>query len=279
MKTKLFIPIILLVLISLGGNMTAQAQAVTNTPTPTPSETPATVEPFEIETVYALVNVPDRGVVNIRSGPGREFARLGAFGAQQIDIELTGRTFGTFPRVWYQVRRTGGGTGWVGGYYLTEYVEPAMFCKDERAAQVVKDLGQAFIDKDGESLAQLVSPLHGMTVRLFRRGVAINYLWYAPVLFKSNYPVDWGLSRGSLKPNVAPFPDAFTPPMEEVFTSDYEMNCNDASMVSAAGVPAWPAEYSTINFYEVHGENTGSWLVGVDYFDKDPYIFAIIYFP
>lgn len=245
---------------------------------PTPTSQPAPI--------FALVNVPDKGVVNLRSGPGREYARVGALSAQQVDVPLTGNSAGEFPKVWYEVRRTGGGTGWVGGYYVTEYRSSADFCADARAKAQVEAFGKAFIEQDGETLGQLVSPLHGMTVRLFRNGTAVNYLWYAPVLFKSDYRVNWGAPAGSLKPVVDAFPDAFTPRLQTVFKSAYTLACNDASMVSARGVSPWPPEYANINFYAVTQpassdgkEKTSTWLIGVDYVDGAPYIFAIIYFP
>ncbi|MEJ5224955.1 MAG: hypothetical protein WHV44_10915, partial [Anaerolineales bacterium] len=188
--------------------------------------------------------------------------------------------------VWYEVRRTGGGTGWVGGYYVTEYRAPKDFCADAAPKELIKTFGQAFIAQDGETLGKLVSPLHGMTVRLFRNGTAVNYLWYAPVLFKSDYRVNWGAPHGSLKPVVAAFPDAFTPRLQSVFKSEYTLACNDAAMVSSPGVSPWPPEYANINYYAVTKpasadgkEKASTWLIGVDFVDGEPHIFAIIFFP
>ncbi len=274
MRYKLLLALVLLSLIGLLAWAPAPARADSAAPTPTPAP------------VFALVNVPDKGVVNLRAGPGREYARVGALSAQQVDVPLTGRVAGEWPKVWYEVRRTGGGTGWVGGYYVTEYRAPQDFCADDAPRALIKTFGQAFIAKDGETLGKLVSPLHGMTVRLFRNGTAVNYLWYAPVLFKSDYRVNWGAPTGSLKPVVAAFPDAFGPRLQAIFQSDYSLSCNDASMVSAPGVSPWPPEYANINFYAVTKpasadgkEKASTWLIGVDYVDGNPHIFAIIFFP
>lgn len=275
MKARLTLAMIALVLMIAMATAPAPALAEATTATPT---APAPM--------FALVNVPDKGVVNLRSGPGREHARVGALSAQMVDVPLTGNVAGEWPRVWYEVRRTGGGVGWVGGHYVTEYRSPADFCADARAKTLVETFGKAFIEQNGETLGKLVSPLHGMTVRLFRTGTAVNYLWYAPVLFKSDYRVNWGAPSGSLKPVVGAFPDAFTPRLQSVFKSAYTMACNDASAVSSPGVSPWPPEYANINFYAVTQpasadgkEKPSTWLIGVDYVDGVPYIFAIIFFP
>lgn len=274
MRYKLLLPVVLLTLLGLLALLPAPARADAATPTPTPAP------------VFALVNVPDKGVVNLRSGPGREYARVGALEAQMVDVPLTGKVAGEWPKVWYEVRRTGGGSGWVGGYYVTEYRAPKEFCADAAPKELIKSFGQAFIAQDGETLGKMVSPLHGMTVRLFRNGTSVNYLRYAPVLFKSDFQVNWGAPSGSLKPVIGAFPDAFTPRLQAVFKSEYTLKCNDASMVSSPGVSPWPPEYANINYYAVTQpasadgkEKASTWLIGVDYVDKKPSIFAIIFFP
>jgi len=248
-------------------------------PTPTPITAPA-------PKVYALVNVPDRGILNIRADAGVQYARVGAFGPQQKNIQLTGRTSaGTFPRVWFEVKRSGNRYGWIGGYYVTEYVAPDVFCRDEAAKKLIDDFAKAAAAKDGDKLAPMVSPLHGMTVRLFRTGTAITYLKFVPNLFLSDYIVDWGHAPGSNPKVVAPFPDAFAARLQDVFGGTYEMSCNDASVTGVTIPPAWPAEYATINYYAVYKPlaagakvSERTWLVGVDYWDGAPHIFAIINF-
>jgi hypothetical protein len=240
----------------------------------------------QVAPAYAIINVPENGVLSIRSGPGRSFSRVGGFGATQRDVPLTGAASGKFPRVWYQVLRTGGGSGWIGGCCVTEYHAPQDFCADSRARAQVDAFGQAFILQDGESLGKLVSPLHGMTVRLFREGTAVNYLWYAPGLFASTYPVDWGKPPGGTTTVVAAFPEAFTPPLQRVFQGEHQFYCDDASSANSPGVPAWPPEYANVNYYAVHQPasadgtvKASTWLIGVDYVNGAPYIFAIIQFP
>jgi hypothetical protein len=106
-----------------------------------------------------------------------------------------------------------------------------------------------------------------------------------PNLFLSDYVVNWGHAPGSNPDVKAAFPDAFGPRLQEVFGGTYEMKCNDATMTGMKIPSPWPAEYSTINYYAVYKPlasgatvSERTWLVGVDYWDSAPHIFAIINF-
>ncbi|RME91621.1 MAG: SH3 domain-containing protein [Anaerolineae bacterium] len=276
-----------------GGTLTARAENPTATPSPsgtpaasptptptfTPSPTPEPVKPVG----WALVNVPPRGVLRMRSWAGTEYRIVGALAPQQKDVPLTGVTWGERPRIWYQVRRSGGGVGWISSYYVVEYVPPADFCRDTRVEALLTDLTTAIKNEDGEALSALVSPMHGMTVRLAPKGVSVNYLRYVPYLFTSTYPVNWGRPSAASSAVIAPFKDAFGPRLQAVFGTAYEKSCNDASKVSGVEQP-WPEEYANVNFYTLYvppkeGESTGrAWLVGVDYVDGKPYVFALLYY-
>ncbi len=289
MKRLLTIPLLAFALLAAlyGGASTALAESPTATPpptetatvTPTPSPTPKPVKPVG----YALVNVPPRGVLRMRSWAGTEYRIVGALAPQQKDVPLTGVTWGERPRIWYQVRRSGGGVGWISSYYVIEYVPPDDFCRDDRVDALLKDLTAAITNKDGDALSALVSPMHGMTVRLSPKGVAVNYLHYTPYLFTSTYPLNWGIPSAASRAVVGAFKDAFGPRLQAVFGAEYEKHCNDAGKISSVSQP-WPEEYANVNFYTLYvppkeGESAGrAWLVGVDYVDGEPYVFALLYY-
>ncbi len=271
-----------------GGPVTPPPPTATATPlsTATLPGTPSssqTATPFPL--TYALVNVPERGTLHMRSRPDIQSRIVGALAAQQKNIPLTGRTFGTMPRLWYEVRRSGGGTGWISSYYVVEYVPPDAFCRDERVRPVIEALTNAIKNLDGKTFASLVSPMHGVTVRLTAKGTPYNFLeQYARYLFWSTYPIPWGKVSAGGKSLTGSFKDVVTPRLQEVFSASYQLFCNDASMLRGVLSP-WPVEYQNVNFYTVFKPETQSgaanwqaWLVGIDYVQQKPYLYALIYY-
>lgn len=261
-----------------------QTPAVTPsiTVTPTPVFTPtATLIPL----TYALVNVPDKGTLHMRSRPDIQSRIVGALAAQQKNIPLTGRTFGTMPKIWYEVRRSGGGTGWISSYYVIEYIPPDAFCRDERIRPLIENLASAVKNLDGAGFARLVSPMHGVTVRLTAKGTPYNFLeLYARYLFWSTYPIPWGKVAPGGKLLIGSFKNLVTPRLKEVFDASYELYCNDASKLAGYLSP-WPVEYQNVNFYTVFKPESKAgagdwraWLVGIDYVNRQPYLYALIHY-
>lgn len=267
---------------TLTPTFTPSAPALTATPGGTPQPTPtATLVPL----TYALVNVPDRGTLHLRSRPDIESRIVGALAAQQRNIPLTGRTFGTIPRIWYEVRRSGGGTGWISSYYVVEYVPSEAFCRDERVKTLLAELTTSVKNLDGALLARLVSPMHGVTVRLSAKGTPYNFLeLYARYLYWSTYPIPWGKVGPGGKALTGSFKSLVTPRLQEVFGAQVELYCNDASRLSGYAQP-WPPEYQNVNFYTVFRAESKpgagdwrAWLVGVDYVNRQPYLYALIHY-
>ncbi|MBN1303031.1 MAG: hypothetical protein JXA13_01245 [Anaerolineales bacterium] len=264
--------------------------ATTPSPTATPEvTTTATLEAVVTSTptsniVYALVNVPDKGVLSIRGGPGTDYIRVGGLEPNQIGIKLTGRIAGEKPRNWYEIQRSETATGWITSYYVIEYVESEAFCKDERVEELIESLEKSITDEDGRLLRKLVSPMHGVTIRLWRDGVPINILWYAPGLYLSDYPIQWGYDPGSYHGNYGAFSEEVYPELKDVFSSKYDLYCNDASKIDNTD-DAWLPQYENINYYTVYRPETTTgagdwraWMVGVDYVDGKPSLFALIHF-
>jgi uncharacterized protein YraI len=254
----------------------------TNTPTATASVT--TTPTPEPNYVYALVNVPDKGVLSVRGGPGTNYRRVGGLAPNQIGIELTGHIAGEKPHNWYEIQRSETATGWITSYYVIEYVEPDTFCKDERPKTVIGDLAKSIEGGDGRLLSTLVSPMHGVTIRLWRDETDINILYYAPNLYDSDYPINWGNAPGTTKDVFGIFDKTVYPYLDNVFGSTYEVYCNDDSKVTNIDQP-WLPQYENINYYTVYRPETKAgegdwqaWLVGFDYVNGKPYLFALIHF-
>jgi hypothetical protein len=254
--------------------------------TAAPSATPAgTATPTGAPSgPYAVILVGAGDVLNIRSGPGSDNALVGTFPPSATNILRTGPSTTAGGVLWFQVQNPGGGTGWVNARYLTEYVPHATFCADAHVNNLVASLGHALAISDGPGLASLVSPAHGMDVRLYHNGKVINYdPDHAAFVFSSSYEVDWGASPGSGEPTVGAFHVKVLPGLQEVFTASYTLSCDTVQTGGASYDTSWPADYANVNFYSVYKPGPAGheldWrtiLVGVEYVNGQPYVFSLI---
>jgi hypothetical protein len=187
---------------------------------------------------------------------------------------------------WVEVQNPGGGTGWVNAAFLTEYVPPATFCADGRISSLITSLDKAFTTPDGALLYTLVSPAHGMTVYLWRNGNGITFdRDHARWVFDSTYSHAWGMAPGSGLETNGSFHEAVLPKLQEVFNASYSLTCNSLGTAPQYGLTPWPEIYANVNYYTVFKPGTAGvdldwryWLVGVEFVQGQPYVFALIHF-
>jgi hypothetical protein len=228
--------------------------------------------------------VVSNDVLNIRSGPGADNAKVGSFAPTATNVMRTGPSSTTLDgSLWVQVQNPGGGTGWVNSYFLTEYVSPSTFCADAKVTTLISNFVSAMKNSDGEMLAGLVSPVHGMLVNLWRGGITIPFFpEYARWMFTSTYSHNWGPDGARGEDAIGSFHEVVLPKILEVLNATYTTTCNDASHTGAILEP-WPATYANIGFYSLYKPGTPGvdldWrttLVGVEYVQGQPYVFAVI---
>lgn len=188
--------------------------------------------------------------------------------------------------LWVEVQRPGG-TGWVNSHYLTEYVSSSAFCANAQVTSLISDLKSALLNSNGDALASLSSPLHGLDLRLWRYGTLVNYdREHAKFLFESTFQVNWGPAPGSGDNTIGSFAQAVLPKLTEVFGASYELHCNDALDLATFSLQPWPPEYANVNFYAVHKPGTETyggldwrtWFAGVEFSGGRPYLFSLIHF-
>jgi len=280
---------------------TAAAVPVTGLPTPsttptaslptalpaTPTTAPSPADSLPLSATpgpqYAVVLVGTGDSLNIRSGPGAANALIGSFPAGTANVIRTGPSTQADGETWVQVQAPSGGTGWVAARFLTEFVPQATFCADGRVNALLTGLANAVTASDGSALAGLVSAAHGMDVRLYRDGKAVNYdREHAAFVFGSSYQVDWGAAPGSGQPTVGSFHQAVLPGLQEVFNASYTLSCDSIEIGAASYTPSWPVEYTPINYYSIYkpgpAGNELSWrtlLVGVEYVAGQPALFSL----
>lgn len=276
------------------------ATATLNLPTPTtgsggttpaaPTATATTgggsIVPGTASGPYAVILVAPTDVLNIRAAAGAGSAVTGSFPATQTGIMRTGPSSTVDGDLWVEVQKTGGGTGWVNAKYLTEYVAPASFCAEARVNNLITSLDNAFTSGNGETLSGLVSPAHGMTVYLWRYGNPITFkAGDARWVFESTFSHNWGMAPASGLETTGSFHEAVLPNLTDVFNASYSLTCNSLGTAPQYGLAPWPELYANVNYYTVLKPGTPGidtdwryWLVGVEYVQGQPYVFALVHF-
>jgi hypothetical protein len=235
---------------------------------------------------YAVILIGADDVLNVRTGAGAVNAISGSFTASATNVMRTGPSIMADGDLWVQVQNPGGGIGWVNDQYLTEYVPPATFCADVRINTLLTNLGNALKTSDGERLASLVSPAHGMTLWLWRYGTPIIFdREHARWVFDSTYIHNWGAAPASGMDTIGSFHEKVLPFLQEVFNASNSLTCNSLGTATQYGSNPWPVEYANVNYYTVYKPGTPGvdldwryWLVGVEYVQSQPYVFGLIHF-
>jgi hypothetical protein len=159
------------------------------------------------------------------------------------------------------------------------------FCSDPRGTELIASLRTAVQTKDGKLLASLVSPSDGMDVRFFREGNVVNYdVEHAPFVFETTFQADWGLHFASGEPTIGSFQEIILPSLQQIFSSDAEIICNELKTGGATYIPEW--QYPGMDFYSVHfpgseqygGLDWQTWAVGMAPVDGRLYITALSHF-
>jgi len=245
----------------------------TETPTPTPQ--------VALQGPYAVVRVNPNDTLNIRENAGTSYPIVGSFSPNATDIMRTGPTQQVDGSLWVQVQRPDAGTGWVNSYYLTEYVTHDAFCADMRIAPLIDQLKQAVFLSQGNQFASLVSPSHGVDIRLWAYANPVNYTTgTAKTIFSSSTSYNWGGGPSGI-PDIGTFADIIQPKMIDVFYApDKELYCDNLTKVYPLAHP-WP--YPNIRFYNLYKPGTPeavldyrTWLIGIEYINGQPYLYGLV---
>ncbi len=159
------------------------------------------------------------------------------------------------------------------------------FCSNPAVLKLINAFQTAIIQSDGMTLSKLVSPAHGMDVRIFRNGNVINYdQQHAQFVFVSTFQANWGNHPASGEPVQGSFSNVVLPKLLNVFTQSYSLHCNQLQHGAATYTPSWP--YPGQDFYSAYYAGTASngnldwytWAIGIEFVGGSPYIFALVPF-
>ena len=157
-------------------------------------------------------------------------------------------------------------------------------CTDPQAATLLASFKTAILTSDGALLSSLVSPTHGMDARYFRNGKVVNYdQEHARFLFETTYQVNWGNAPGSGLDAVGSFHELIVPDLLKVFGQTYTLKCNNIQAGGAAYNIFWPYKGTYYSAFFAGTQANGgldwrTWVIGIEYANGKPYIYAIMQF-
>jgi len=273
---------------------TAIATVTTQPPQPTstnfvpPAATSTSLPPVTgIFNPYAVILVNKGDVLNIRSAAGTGQPVVGSLAPNAVGVNRTGPATSAGGDRWVEIQNPSGGVGWVNAKFLTEYTAPSAFCSDSRVTDLLANVRTAMLNSNGELLGSLVSPEHGLDLRLWRWGTMANYTpKEAAWVFQSDYVVKWGPAPGSGMDTNGTFSEQILPKLQETFSANYTLNCNNTLDLATFSTEPWPSEYANVNFYTIFkpgseqygGLDWRAWIAGVEYAQGKPMLFALIHF-
>lgn len=261
-----------------------------STSAPTAPAPPPTQEPLATSgrvPEFGVTLVSEGDVLNVRSGPGVDNDVIDTLDPHATGITMTGVRQKVGNSMWVEVDTLSGTTGWVNAHFLTEIVDSDVFCNDPRIAALVDDFVAAAQARYGGALGQVVSPTHGLTIRVNWWNPEVSFPSQNQInkIFMDSTSYDWGIQDGSGIPIQGSFSDEITPWLDDVLSGEFSQHCNDLENGSggSAGFIIWPFEYQNINYVALYraaatGDelNWRTWVVGITYHQGQPYISFLV---
>jgi hypothetical protein len=163
-----------------------------------------------------------------------------------------------------------------------ETVSHEAFCADGRIPILIEQLKGSMNQSNGDMFAGIVSPVHGVDVRLWAYGPAANYSpATARNVFTSTEVFVWGSGPvGGTEYGTGTFSQIIQPKMLEVFNApNMETYCDNLTKVFPLSNP-WP--YPNIRYYNLYKPASAAffdfrtWLIGFEYIDGQPHLYSMV---
>jgi photosystem II stability/assembly factor-like uncharacterized protein len=187
----------------------------------------------------------------------------------------------------YVTRLPNGNPYWHGvliaptGFTASNSVSHEAFCADTRVSPLIEQLKASMNQSNGDMFAALVSPAHGVDVRLWAYSSAVNFNGAsARNIFTSTDSYNWGGGPRGI-PDFGSFKDLIQPKLQEVLNApNLETYCDDLTKVFPLSNP-WP--YPDIRYYNLYKPATPgvdfdfrTWLIGFEYINNQPYLHSLV---
>jgi hypothetical protein len=234
---------------------------------------------------YAVAWVPGDQTLAVRQPAGTSGSKIDELSSDQRGIQLTGNSTLLGSSMWVEIVRTGGGTGWVNSWNLTEAVSASEFCADSRVQALIDKVESALRERDGHALAELVNPRRGLVIRVdwWNPDVIVPYPGLTN-LFTSPTVIEWGIEQESDKPVEGTFRETVLPGLDDVMDASPTVSCDSLNAGKTARSVQWPDEFTNLNFYSffrppnVPGNELSwrAWAMGIEYVGGEPYLSLLV---
>jgi len=256
--------------------------------TPTLAHTPTPLATFASTVSVAFVS--DQQSVAIYNRPDADAEVIGSLEANQTNISISGNYKLVDEKLWVEIQVPQGGIGWVDAQYITSAYPADQFCSNPQVLGFTASILDIFSRKDGEQLAVIVSPLHGLRVRTHwsNAEVFLGSRQEISNLFTDPIVYTFGVDKLSQAPIQGTFSEVVYPLLLDVGEGGIE-TCNTLEQGLAAdwvsGFIQWPFEYANLNyltrFRPAPAEdelNWRMWAFGIEWINQQPYLTVMVHY-
>ena len=256
--------------------------------TPTPAITPTPLATFASTVSVAFVS--DQQSVAVYARPEADAEVIGYLEANQTNIPISGNYKPVNEKLWVEIQLPQGGFGWVDAQYITSAYPAEQFCSHPQVQGLTAAILDIFTQKDGERLAEIVSPIHGLRVRFHwsNAEVFLGGRQEIPNLFTDPNVYIFGVDKLSQAPLQGTFSEIVYPLLLDVHEGGIE-TCNTLEQGLAAdwvsGFIQWPFEYANLNylarFRPAPAEdelNWRLWAFGIEWVNQHPYLTVMVHY-
>jgi hypothetical protein len=253
----------------------------------TPDEAIQQLQLNYIGPATVLTHDPDKDL-NTLLGGLNPYSIMGLDPSNSLAFYVTGWGLdGKAEAILYMTRLANGNPYWHGvliaptGFIPSNSVSHEAFCADARIPALIEQLKASMNQSNGDLFASLVSPSHGVNVRLWAYSSEVNFsAANAGTAFTSTDSYNWG-GGPSGTPDVGSFKDVIQPKLLEVLNaSNMETYCDELTKVFPLSNP-WP--YPNIRYYNLYKPASSgvefdfrTWLIGFEYINDQPYLHSMV---
>jgi hypothetical protein len=163
----------------------------------------------------------------------------------------------------------------------TEALSHDAFCADPRVPLLIAQLKAGANQSNGSLISTLVSPTHGLDMRLWAYAEPVNFnVAGVSNIFSDITVYNWGGGPSGI-PDTGTFKDVIQPKLLEVLNApNMETYCDSLDKVYPLATP-WP--YPKIRYYNLYKPGTPgteldfrTWLIGFEYINGQPFLHSMV---
>lgn len=273
---------------NLPQSSTSPVPSLTFTVTPPPTQTPTPLPSFG--STVSVVFLPDQQSLPVLAGPGNPSNVIAQLEPNQTNIPISGKFQEEEERLWVEVRLPQGGTGWVDAQYLTTTYPADQFCSNPQVQGLTAKILESFQHKDGGQLAEIISPIHGLRLRIHWSNPEVFLGGRQEILnlFSDTNSYLFGMEKLTQAPIQGTFIDVVYPLLMDVREEGVE-TCNTLDQGIAAdwvsGFIQWPFEYANLNYLVRYRPappedelNWRMWAFGIEWINQQPYLTVMVHY-